>query len=198
MFEADREIQSVFLKGSAYCWDLIIHGDADDLQPPFAILLLPLNKARHLGKTWCTPCSPEIEHNNFPVIGRQIHVPLVQNQRNRIHSTMNYGTYTTPELKKTHTWGPHRFESLLKTKLYLTPSGKPDKRKLLCWDRALRCRKIRLRARLSASMRLPAIELPPSKPLLMCGFRVVTGAHLDRITLFGRCLQFMIGCMVPF
>src|SRR5208282_2965775 len=82
----DREIQSVFLKGSAYWWCLIIHRDADDLQPPSAILLLPLNKARHLGKTWCTPGSPEIEHNNFAAIGRQIHVPLVQIHTGKVRS----------------------------------------------------------------------------------------------------------------
>jgi len=31
----------------------------------------------------------------------------IENQRNRILSTMNYSTYTTPELKRTHTWGSH-------------------------------------------------------------------------------------------
>src|SRR5271166_614894 len=82
----DREIQSVFLKGNAYWWCLIIHRDADDLQPPSAILLLPLNKARHLGKTWCTPGSPKIEHNNFAAIGRQIHAPLVQIHTGKVRS----------------------------------------------------------------------------------------------------------------
>ena len=74
----DRVIQSVFLIGSVYWWCLIVHRDADDLQPPSAIFLLPLNKARHLGKTWRTPGSPEIEQDDLAAIGRQIHVPLVQ------------------------------------------------------------------------------------------------------------------------
>lgn len=74
----DREIQSVFLKGSTYWWCSSSRIDADDLQSPSAIRLLPLNKARHFGKTSCTPGSPEIEHHNFAAIARHIHVPVVR------------------------------------------------------------------------------------------------------------------------
>jgi len=82
----DRVIQSVFLIGSAYGWCLIVHRDADNLQPPSAVLPLPFNKARHLGKTWRTPGSPEIEHDNFAAIGGQIHVPLVQIHTGKVRS----------------------------------------------------------------------------------------------------------------
>src|ERR1700733_8572994 len=54
-------IQSVFLIRDVYRLLLIIHRNADDLQPASAILPLPRNKARHFSETRYTPGRPKIE-----------------------------------------------------------------------------------------------------------------------------------------
>jgi hypothetical protein len=86
-----RVIQFIFLICDAHWSLLIIHGNADDLQPPSAILLLSSNKARNFGETRCAPRRPKVQQNHFAAIVRQIHPSMVQIHSRKIGRSPDWG-----------------------------------------------------------------------------------------------------------
>ena len=67
---------------------IVVHGNANDLQPAWTIPLLPCHKARHLNLAGSAPGGPKVEQHHLAAVGIQVEPLVVEVRANKLRGPL--------------------------------------------------------------------------------------------------------------